>query len=192
MDLIGKASLDQISRSRSWRDVPSLLALSPLVIASRALAKLYPRTSSATYNPDDEDLRFRTDILSWGISPFSMRVLNRIDWTCIATRRRSNYRFLAQALQGIPGCRLLLPVLPDYTCPLYLPIFVERAPIDVYRHLARERIYADVLWEQEHPAIDWSYFPEARELKRRVLALPVHQDIEHEQLEHLAATLRAM
>jgi dTDP-4-amino-4,6-dideoxygalactose transaminase len=73
-----------------------------------------------------------------------------------------------------------------------LPIFVQRRPVDVYHHLVRNRIYADVFWEQEHPRIDWSRFPEARELKSRVLALPVHQDIEQEQLQHLAVTLRAL
>jgi perosamine synthetase len=192
VDLVGKSVLDRFVRSRAWRDVLPLIALSPLVLGSRALEGLYPRSSSAHYNPDDEDFRFATEILSWGISPLSLRILDRIDWSGIAARRRRNYRFLAQALQGIDGCRVLLPTLPDYTCPLYLPIFVQQRPVDVYHHLARNRIYADVFWEQEHPRIDWSRFPEARELKRHVLALPVHQDIDQDQLEHLAATLRAL
>lgn len=192
MDLVGKSVLDRFLRSRAWQDALPVIALSPLVLGSRALEALYPRSSSAHYNPDDEDFRFATDILSWGIAPLSLRILERIDWTRIAARRRTNYRFLAEALRGIDGCRVLLPTLPEHTCPLYLPVFVQRRPIDVYHHLARQRIYADVFWEQEHPAIDWSQFPEARELKRQVLALPVHQDIDEEQLEHLAAVLRAL
>lgn len=190
MDLIGKAALDQFLHSGDWRDVPPLIALSPLVLGSRAVERVFSRSSSAHYNPDDEDFRFATEILSWGIAPFSLRVLARIDWTRVASRRQQNYRFLARALQGIAGCRVMLPNLPDYTCPLYLPIFVQWSPSDAYHHLARQRIYADVFWEQEHPAVDWRQFPEARELKRQVLALPVHQDVDEEQLEHLAATLR--
>jgi dTDP-4-amino-4,6-dideoxygalactose transaminase len=190
MDLIGKAALDQFRHSGAWHDAASLVALSPVVVGSRALQRVFPRSSTAHYNPDDEDFRFATEILSWGISPFSLRVLARIDWTRVAARRQENYRFLAGALQGIAGCRVMLPNLPDYTCPLYLPIFVQWSPSDAYHYLARHRIYADVFWEQEHPSVDWRQFPEARELKRHVLALPVHQDIDEEQLEHLAATLR--
>jgi dTDP-4-amino-4,6-dideoxygalactose transaminase len=192
MDLLGKSALDRFLRSRAWHDTLPLMALSPLVLGSRVLERLYPRSSSAHYNPDDEDFRFATDILSWGISPLSLRILDRIDWTHIAATRRANYLFLAEALRGIEGCRVLLPTLPQHTCPLYLPIFVQRRPLDVYQHLARNRIYADVFWEQEHPVIDWARFPEARELKRHVLALPVHQDVDEEQLGHLAAVLRAL
>jgi hypothetical protein len=192
MDLVGKAALDRFLRSGAWRDMLPVAALTPLVLGSRVLEALYPRSSSAHYNPDDEDFRFATEILSWGMSPFSMRILSCIDWAPIAARRQRNYRLLARALEGVDGCRVLLPNLPDYTCPLYLPIFVERPPLDVYYHLARKRIYADVFWEQAHPAVDWGRFPEARELKSHVLALPVHQDIDEEQIELMAVSLREL
>lgn len=192
MDLVGKSVLDRFIRSRAWRDLLPLVALAPLVAGGRALEQLYPRSSSIRYDPDDEDFRFKTEILSWGISSFSLRVLDRIDWTRVAARRQSNYRFLAQRLKGLDSCRVILPDLPHHTCPLYLPILVRSRPIDVYHYLARKRIYADVFWEQEHPAVDWSRFPEARALKRQVLALPVHQDVDEEQLQHLAAALSAL
>lgn len=190
LDLLAKCSWDRFAARGALRDLLWLLVLLPLAGGSRAVAALYPRGSTGCYDPDDDDYRFGIEIMSWGISRFSARLLDRIDWSDVITRRRSNYRFLSNELADIKACRAILPSLPDYACPLYLPVWVPE-PRDLYYKLARQRIFADVLWRQEHPAVDWGRYPEGRELKRHVLALPVHQDLDTAQLEHLAAALRA-
>ena len=190
LDLIGKAVWDRFSARRSPRDLLWLLMLAPLVAGGRAIRALDPRGSIRCYDPDDEDFRFGIEIMGWGISRFSLRLLRKLAWSDAIGRRRSNYRSLALALAGVEGCRVMLPELPEHVCPLYLPVWVEQ-PIDACRKLARQRIYAAALWHHEHPAVDWERFPEARALKRHVLVLPVHQDVDTEQLERMVTVLRA-
>jgi dTDP-4-amino-4,6-dideoxygalactose transaminase len=192
LDLVKKSALDVFLRSRAPRDLVPLMGLLPLVAGSRVIELLYPRSSKTRYNPDDESFAFDTAILSWGMSEFSAELLGKIDWSRVVAQRQNNYRALASSLQGIEGFRVLLPNLPPWTCPLYFPLVAQRRPVDVYNHLARRRIYADVFWEQEHRAVDWDRYPEARGLKRQMLALPVHQDVDADQIEHLAEALRSL
>jgi dTDP-4-amino-4,6-dideoxygalactose transaminase len=48
-----------------------------------------------------------------------------------------------------------------------------------------------VWWDQLHPAVPWERFPEAVALKERVLALPVHQDVDDRQLDRLLDAMRS-
>ena len=157
LGLVTKSVLDNFSAGRAPRDLLWLAALLPLLAGSRVVKGLHGPTSVNCYDPDDEDYQFNIDIMGWAISKFSSRLLNRLDWNDAMQQRRSNYRFLTEALADIATCRVLLPSLPDATCPLYFPIWVE-SPVDMYYRLARERIYADVFWQEEHPAIDWGAF----------------------------------
>jgi dTDP-4-amino-4,6-dideoxygalactose transaminase len=190
LELTAKATLDRFSAGRAPRDLLWLLALLPLFAGSRAVAAVHPRASIAFYNPDDDDFAFDIRIMSWAISKLSLRLMQRIDWSENAARCRRNYRYLLESLDAAPGWRVLLPTLPDSTCPLYMPLWVDR-PEDLYGRLAAQRIYGEELWRQEHPAVDWASYPEARELKRHVFALPVHQDIDERALDRLIAALRA-
>lgn len=187
-ELVAKATLDRFSAQRNPRDLLWLSVLLPLVAVNGAVAAVHPRASTACYNPDDEDYGFSIDIMSWRMSGYSEALMRRIDLCGIPERRRSNYRALVGALGD--GVQPLFPVLPEDVCPLYLPVRVER-PLDVYHALADKRIFADVFWPQAHTAVDWAQFPEARELKQHVLALPVHQDVDERQLDRLVHVLRA-
>ena len=51
-------------------------------------------------------------------------------------------------------------------------------------------ITTGIWWDALHPAVPWEDFPEALHLKERVLALPVHQDLDAEQIDRLARAVR--
>jgi perosamine synthetase len=189
VSLTTKSVLDEARDGGSPWSWARLAAMVPLAVGSEALSRLWPTGSSAAYDPDDEDFGFTSRILDWGISEFSRAAIDRIDWRSVAERRRRNYRLLAGNLDGMPGCRVIRPDLPDYTCPLFLPIAIDhRERVSVA--LARKRINSAVWWEERHPAVDWTQFPDAAALKGRVLALPVHQDLSERQVEYVAAELR--
>jgi dTDP-4-amino-4,6-dideoxygalactose transaminase len=189
LGLVRKAAIDRAREHGSWPDLLALGGLAPLVGASELLERVYPGAATACYDPDDEDFHFDGAILGWGMAPYSRALLDRLDWTRIADRRRHNYRVLADGLREIEGCDLPLPDLDDHTCPLFLPVLVDRRA-EIFRHLIEQRIYAAVWWDQRHPAVDWSEHPDAVDLKERLLALPVHQDLGDEHLAHLLAMLR--
>jgi perosamine synthetase len=187
--LIRKAAVDGARDRGSWLDLAGLAGLAPLVAGSEVLERIYPGSATACYDPDDEAFEFDSSVLAWGMAPWSGRLLDRLDWGAIAERRRHNYRVLADGLRALDGCELPFPEVDDHTCPLFLPVVVDRR-MEVFRHLVGERIFAAVWWDQRHPAVDWKEFPEAADLKDRVLALPVHQDVDDGQLARVIAALR--
>ncbi len=189
LDLTRKSVVDRVRRDGSWTGLLPMAAMVPLVGSRELLIRLHPAQGTACYDPDDENLGFDSRIMDWSMSPYSAALLNRIDAGGIAARRRHNYTALAAGLLDVPGVRLLRPELPDRTCPLFLPVEVENR-VQVFRHLVRHRIYPGVWWDERHPAVDWNEFPEAAALKERVLALPVHQDIDDEQVAHVVRAMR--
>ena len=188
-DLTRKAAADELIREPSGRTLLPFAALAPLMLGNELLARLHPAAGTACYDPDDEAFDFDQRIMSWGISPFSLRMLDQVQWSGVATKRRENYRHLAAALQDVEGCEVMRAEMADHTCPLFLPVLVSRRR-EVFRHLVQHRIHAAIWWDQKHTAVSWEEFPEAIVLKDRVLALPVHQDIETSQLDYLVAALR--
>ena len=188
--LVGKSAVDQARRFDSWRDLLPAAALAPVVGGSELVARLYPGRATACYDPDDDGLGFDSAILRWGISPYSLELLDHIGWEGIAERRRHNYRVLADGLRELDGCGLLFAGVPERTCPLFLPMLVTRRD-RLFDHLVRHRIYPAVWWDQLHPAVSWPEFPEAVDLKERVLALPVHQDLDDLQLDHVLRVMRS-
>lgn len=187
--LARKAAVDRARTRRSGLDLLALAAMAPLVAGSQLLERVYPGSATACYDPDDDDFGFDSAVLGWGMAPYCEGLLDRLDWRPLAERRRHHYRVLADGLREIAGCELPLPEAESHTCPLFLPVLVDRRT-EVFHHLIRERVYAAVWWDQRHPAVDWSEFPEAVDLKERVLALPVHQDMDDEQLARVLAVLR--
>jgi dTDP-4-amino-4,6-dideoxygalactose transaminase len=186
--LMRKAAVDRLRDEPTWGSLTALAGLVPIVALNGALARMLPLESAATYDPDDEDFGFDSRMLAWGISPFSMKLLSRLDWSTIAERRRDNFRYLANELDRLEGCRLIYDDVSDFTCPLYLPIrVIERERL--FMALVQRGIHSAVWWDACHPVIDWDAFPEAVELKNHVLALPVHQDLTDAQLEYIIATL---
>lgn len=188
-DLARKAAADELVREPSGRTLFPLAAFGPLMLGNGLLARLHPAATTACYDPDNDAFDFDQRIMSWGISPFSLRMLDHVEWSSVAQRRLDNYRYLAAALGEVEGCELMRPSTPDHTCPLFLPVLVNRRK-EVFQHLVQQRIYPAIWWDQKHPAVSWEEFPEAVVLKDRVLALPVHQDIEASQLDYLIDTLR--
>lgn len=188
-DLIAKASLDRYAASRRIGDLLWLPLMLPAAAAVRVVRHATPPSIATLYDPDDEDYAFDESILDWGISRLSARLLRNVDWNGIVARRRENYRRLAAALEGLEGARALRPELPARTNPLYVPVR-SRDPVALFRALRPRGIHTDVYWQQAHPAIDWSRYPEASALKREVLVLPVHQDIDEARLAQFERALR--
>ncbi len=187
--LVRKSAMDRARDRGALLDLAALAALAPAVTASELLERAYPQAATACYDPDDDDFGFDSAILGWGISPYSSRLLERLDCFGIGARRRHNYSILADGIRAMDRYELPLPEVDDHTCPLFLPVLVEER-MEMFRYLIARRIYPAVWWDQRHAAVDWSEFPEAAELKDRVLALPVHQDLSDRQLECVLEALR--
>jgi dTDP-4-amino-4,6-dideoxygalactose transaminase len=189
LDLARKAALDRWTATHSLRDALAGVALAPAAVGGELIRRIRPLGRTHCYDPDDEDYGFAPDVVQWKMSGFSQRAVAAFDFAAIAAARRANYRRLAASLAGLRGCRPLRLQIADNCCPLFLPVQFDNRD-EVYGYLLSLRINAALWWYEQHPAVDWSRFPEARHLKATVLALPIHQDITSGQVDFMADALR--
>jgi dTDP-4-amino-4,6-dideoxygalactose transaminase len=118
----------------------------------------------------------------------TLRLLPRVTDPAAAERRRHNYHFLAEALEGL--VRPLFPAIPEGASPAAFPILtVTGHPIQ--SRLRRRGILAARFWEAPHPILP-DRFERSRSLRARVLGLPVHQELRLQDLERIAASVRAI
>jgi dTDP-4-amino-4,6-dideoxygalactose transaminase len=112
-------------------------------------------------------------------------VLRRLPYRAIVARRRRNYELLRHALLGRVGA--VTGALPPATCPLFFAAWVRDRELAL-RRLAAARIEAVDLWRSGYE--DPSEFPEAQALRRHVIELPCHQDLDDDDIDRVAAVLR--
>jgi hypothetical protein len=142
------------------------------------------RGASDEPEPRGEPYAFDPRRNSWRISALSALLLR---WACpesVVTRRRRNYRILWERLEPGGSVVPLLPALPDGCCPLFFPLLQNGGP-GLRPHLRGFGIETHG-FGFEHPAIPDHGFAFEATLKRDVAALPVHQDLEAEEMARLA------
>jgi dTDP-4-amino-4,6-dideoxygalactose transaminase len=122
--------------------------------------------------------------LELGASRVVSRILPRQPWAELVARRRRNYRRLAEQLADL-GCMPL--ALPAHACPLFAPVWAPQRDA-VLAHLARRGIEAVDLWRDGlEPAED---FPDTAELRRHLIEVPCHQDLDDAATDHVAGAVR--
>ena len=143
--------------------------------AARGASGLRPiSTGTSTFDPALVDL---------GMSPLASLVARRLDPAAIVAARRRNYFLLLGRLRDrVPP---VFGELPPGACPLFYPLLCEDKAA-VAARLAERRVETVDFWREGHPLCPPGEFPEADGLRRRVLELPVHQDLGPEDVAHVA------
>jgi hypothetical protein len=121
-----------------------------------------------------------------GMSPLTTLIARRVDPAEIVAARRRNYFLLLGRLR-----ERVAPVfgeLPAGASPLFYPLAVDDKG-SLRARLAARRIEAIDFWRDAHPLCPAGEFPEAEALRRRVLELPVHQDLGPEDMAHVARSV---
>lgn len=128
-------------------------------------------------------MRFDESVLDLAMSPWAIRLLGRFDYSAIRDRRRFNFQML-QTLLG-ENATPLHPDLPEGVCPLFFPLLVEDKGTAV-RALRARGVEAVEFWNTGDPEADAGSFADAMELRRRVIELPIHQDLTPSHIEFMA------
>ena len=105
------------------------------------------------------------------------------DCEAIVERRRRNYAHLLQRLRDISP-----PVfdgLPQGVCPLFYPLRTKNKAV-VLQRLLEHGIEPVDFWSRTPTAIPEGAFPEVETLRRTILELPCHQDLELETVDWIA------
>ncbi len=122
-------------------------------------------------------------------SRVTLGLLRGVDREDVRAARRRNYGALGRALGELGTMRPLFDELPARVCPLVFPL-VAKDRDGVLGRLEGSGVSAIAWWSGGHPRMDLAAFPEARALKRSVVALPVHQGLDERDMAYIAARVR--
>jgi hypothetical protein len=131
-------------------------------------------TGTPTFDPALVDL---------GMSRISDAIARRGDaWAIVAARRRNYLVLLGWLRDVVPP---VFAELPAGACPLFYPLLCDDKAA-VQARLAARGVQTIDFWRTGHPLCPEDAFPEVQGLRRRVLELPVHQDLQPEDMAYLA------
>jgi len=156
-----------------------------LGIAMESMKRAAGRAAAAMEVPRAKigDIGFDIAETDLAMSDISARLLKRLNVEDIRARRIANYRRLADQLAG--RVMLLHDELPAGACPLVLPILAED-----------KRDTAEALRACGVDALEfWNYGARdedgegahARFLRKHVLGLPIHQDLDARHMDYVAS-----
>lgn len=113
----------------------------------------------------------------------------RTDMEVVAAKRRENYQWLAARLARVDGLTVLFPDIGDLV-PHDFPIVVhDDFREKLYFELMSEDLPTIALYYRLIDSITPDAFPLSYSLSKNILNLPVHQDTERADLEHLTDRL---
>jgi len=134
------------------------------------------------------DAELRLERADWGASSLTRRLLRRIDHARVREQRVRNTGLLQERLRGGARIRPLIGRFPETSCAPYFPVLCDDAAALV-SYLARFGVESTRFWDSVHPRVPIESFPLESDLKRRVVALPIHQDLSATQVEWMAELL---
>ncbi|MEX2142605.1 MAG: DegT/DnrJ/EryC1/StrS family aminotransferase [Pirellulales bacterium] len=136
-----------------------------------------------------EELDFDPGLLDCGMGRLTRGLLKWLDYGSIARRRRANYEWLAERLNGT-GVALLRQDLPRGAVPLFLPILVADK-FGTVAALAQEKIEAIPVWGIHHRYLQRGMFPGTEFLVNHAVEIPIFQDLSERHLERIARAVTA-
>jgi CelD/BcsL family acetyltransferase involved in cellulose biosynthesis len=104
-----------------------------------------------------------------------------------AARRRANYEMLLDLVPDVVP--RVFAQLPAGASPFAFPVQTSRRS-DLVDRLGRRGINAVPMWASPHPSCPVKQFPHAAAWRRRLVAVPVHQELALEDVPRIATALR--
>jgi len=191
----------------NWTDLPmpQLPAPTGSFVRHRVLAKSlrHEYLHGGLDQPELEDAylslfsaaetRLDSDVPMHAMSAISERLMSAMDVPAVMDCRRRNYNFLLQAFNELPLLKTVgIPIrtdLPDGVSPLVFPIRVNETKRDLLRReLASCRVFCPIHWPLPSD-ISENRYPEAYELSRQILGLPIDQRYGEDDMQSLVERL---
>lgn len=122
-----------------------------------------------------------------GMGGIARRIALAQDWAAIVERRRRNYFFLLGHLRDVAAP--IFSQLPPGVVPLFYPLRVADKH-GVAARLAARGVETVDFWRYGHPACAPADFPDTEALRREILEIPIHQDLDPEAMTALSAAVR--
>jgi len=120
----------------------------------------------------------------------TLEVLYKSDIDKISEIRCRNYIHLFEKIKNITWIKPMYNELPDGIVPMNLPVLINGGREFVYFELMKRRMPIISLYYRLIDKISKIEFPEMYNISNSILNLPVHQEIELEDLDNLCKVLK--
>jgi perosamine synthetase len=145
--------------------------------------------SVTALNVNRNDVEFDPATVNLRMTTISRRILQNSDISTVMTRRRDNYNRLSDGVGTMTGIAPLFPILHEEICPWIFPMVVYG--IKDLQAILRAKGIPVTSWSGVvHEALPLESFPSARFLYENLLFLPVHQNLETEDIQTIIRILR--
>lgn len=128
------------------------------------------------------------------MQPDALSALARALVHSIGRKRIENYELLSAALSDMPSITLFRRERPRDAVPLNLPVLLQPGAdrLGIYNRLNARGIGSTALYYQLVDGIEESIFPVSHDISRRILNLPIHQEIGAMQIDRMVAVLHEL
>lgn len=182
-----KNTIDSLlDSSKIWRFCSTVLGLPTSMIRNW---RLLNRVRAKTLKVNSYDSEFELAAVNLQMTALSKRILRHSDISTVVKRRRENYIRLSDAVRTMTGVAPLFPLLSEGICPWVFPLVVHEIE-DLLMILRAKGIPVTSWGGVIHQALPLDKFPNARFLYENVLFLPIHQNLESEDLRTMVGILR--
>jgi perosamine synthetase len=145
--------------------------------------------SVTALNVNRNDVEFDPATVNLRMTTISRRILQNSDISTVMTRRRDNYNRLSDGVGTMTAIAPLFPILHKEICPWIFPMVVYG--IKDLQAILRAKGIPVTSWSGVvHEALPLESFPSARFLYENLLFLPVHQNLETEDIQTIIRILR--
>jgi len=114
------------------------------------------------------------DTEPYAVDKFSIQIINNLNVTSLAAKRRKNYNAL---LRDLSGFSFLTPVFSECSegiVPLFFPVFVKENRDDLRKYLRDREVYCPIHWEKPS-VIDSRVLDSSDAIYNRILSIPCDQ-----------------
>jgi dTDP-4-amino-4,6-dideoxygalactose transaminase len=120
----------------------------------------------------------------FAMSSVSKMIQANLEIDILREKRRENFQVLCNGLAGINLIESVFNSLPDDVTPLYFPVYVKHNRKSLQSYLAKNDIYAPVIWPKPvqcanvlSKEVDWIY--------NRILSIPCDQRYDSYDMEKI-------
>ena len=173
---VAKNTLDKLNEdSPGWftRSLSALVHLPSALVRGILSTGASP---SKTLSVSSHGIDFDAASLNMPMSELSYYLMRNSYSSQMVEKRRANFLRLQDMLKSIHGLTCFFPSMPMSIAPLVFPVVVTEE--DDFHLILREKGIPATTWGGViHKQLPLEQFPDARFLYKRLVCLPVHQDI---------------
>ncbi len=155
-----------------------------------------PRRSRCVVHPGvmPNSYRFQVTNKHRKMSAIAVGAIASVRPQTVRAVRRSNYAKVESVCSQWRQARPLFTYLPKGVCPIVFPVVTrsENERDSLVRELRKRRIAAIAWWSGFHPDLCWDGFACSKQLKNRIVSIPVHHNLRENQIDYLMEVLSAV